>query len=59
MAWAATGIMLFAVGVLFTLTMPDNIALGIVFLSVGVVFYALSGTQRAPGDGPAPQPPRE
>lgn len=53
-AWAATGITFFAVGVAFTIVMPDNIALGITFLGVGVVFFSLAGTQRAPGDGPAP-----
>lgn len=52
MAWSASGITFFLVGVVFTLTMPDNIALGITFLAVGVVFFSLAGTQRAPGDGP-------
>ncbi len=52
MAWGATGITFFMVGVVFTLTMPDNIALGITFLALGVVFFTLAGTQRAPGDGP-------
>lgn len=51
-AWMASGITFFAVGVVFTLTMPDNIALGITFLSLGVVFFSLAGSQRAPGDGP-------
>lgn len=52
MAWGASGITFFMVGVVFTLTMPDNIALGITFLALGVVFFTLAGTQRAPGDGP-------
>lgn len=52
MAWSASGITFFLVGVVFTLTMPDNIALGITFLAVGVVFFSLAGTQRAPGNGP-------
>ncbi|MBA4247267.1 MAG: hypothetical protein C0444_03105 [Microbacterium sp.] len=43
-AWMATGITFFAVGVVFTIVMPDNIALGITFLGVGVVFYSLAGT---------------
>jgi hypothetical protein len=43
-AWMAVGITFFAVGVVFTIVMPDNIALGITFLAVGVVFYSLAGT---------------
>jgi hypothetical protein len=43
-AWMALGITFFAVGVVFTIVMPDNIALGITFLGVGVVFYSLAGT---------------
>lgn len=43
-AWMATGITFFAVGVVFTIVMPDNIALGITFLGVGVVFYSLAGS---------------
>ena len=51
-AWVASGLTFFLVGVVFTLTMPDNVALGITFLGLGVVFFSLSATQRAPGDGP-------
>lgn len=50
-AWSASGITFFMVGVVFTLTMPDNIALGITFLALGVVFFSLSAGPRAPGDG--------
>lgn len=42
-AWGATGITFFMVGVVFSLTMPDNIALGITFLALGVVFFSLAG----------------
>lgn len=56
MAWGSTGITFFMIGVVFTLTMPDNIALGITFLGLGVVFFTLAGTQRAPGDGPGAGP---
>lgn len=52
----ASGITFFSVGVVFTLTMPDNIALGITFLGLGVVFFSLAGSQRAPGDGPGAPP---
>lgn len=55
-AWMASGITLFAVGVVFSLTMPDNIALGITFLGLGVVFFSLAGSKRAPGDGPGESP---
>jgi hypothetical protein len=58
-AWVASGITFFMVGVVFTLTMPDNFALGITFLSLGVVFFSLSATQRAPGDGPEPDAPAD
>ena len=51
-AWVASGITFFMVGVVFSLTMPENFALGITFLALGVVFFSLSATQRAPGDGP-------
>ena len=51
-AWISSGITFFTVGVVFTLTMPGNIALGITFLGLGVVFFSLAGTRRAPGDGP-------
>lgn len=51
-AWSASGITFFLVGVVFTLTMPDNIALGITFLAIGVVFFTLAGSPRSPGDGP-------
>ena len=50
-AWAASGLTFFIVGVAFTLTMPDNFAIGITFLALGVVFFSLSATQRATGDG--------
>lgn len=53
-AWSASGLTFFLVGVVFTLTMPDNIALGITFLALGVVFFSLSAGRRAPGDGPEP-----
>ncbi|MFN4001506.1 hypothetical protein [Microcella sp.] len=53
-AWMASGITFFSVGVVFTVTMPDNIALGITFLGLGVVFFSLAGSGRAPGDGAAP-----
>jgi len=43
----ASGITFFAVGVVFSLTMPDNIALGITFLGLGVVFFSLAGTGAA------------
>lgn len=56
MAWGSTGITFFMIGVVFTLTMPDNIALGISFLALGVVFFTLAGTSRAPGDGPGAGP---
>ena len=46
-AWMAVGITFFAVGVVFTIVMPDNIALGITFLGVGVVFFSLAGTNKA------------
>lgn len=52
----ASGITFFSVGVVFTLTMPDNIALGITFLGLGVVFFSLAGSGRAPGDGPGSSP---
>jgi uncharacterized RDD family membrane protein YckC len=55
-AWMASGFTFFAVGVLFSLTMPDNIALGITFLGLGVVFFSLAGSKRAPGDGPGESP---
>ncbi|MDO9590949.1 MAG: hypothetical protein Q7J04_07395 [Microcella sp.] len=51
-AWIASGLTFFLVGVIFTLTMPDSFAIGITFLGLGVVFFSLSATQRAPGDGP-------
>ncbi len=51
-AWSASGFTFFLVGVVFTLTMPDNFALGITFLALGVVFFSLSAGRRAPGDGP-------
>lgn len=47
-AWMGSGIAFFTVGVVFTLTMPDNVALGIAFLALGVVFFSLSST---PGGG--------
>jgi len=47
-AWTGSGIAFFTVGVVFTLTMPDNVALGIAFLALGVVFFSLSST---PGGG--------
>lgn len=47
-AWMATGITFFVVGVVFTIVMPDNIALGITFLGVGVVFYSLAGSAKTP-----------
>lgn len=55
----ASGITFFSVGVVFTVTMPDNIALGITFLGLGVVFFSLAGSGRAPGDGAGapPNPP--
>lgn len=56
LAWSSTGITFFMVGVVFTVTMPDNIALGITFLAVGVVFFSLAGSPRAPGDGPGASP---
>ncbi|MDX2025808.1 hypothetical protein [Microcella sp.] len=46
-AWMATGITFFSVGVVFTVVMPDNIALGITFLGLGVVFFSLAGTTKA------------
>lgn len=55
-AWMSTGITFFSVGVVFTLTMPDNIALGITFLGLGVVFFSLAGSRRAPGNGAASPP---
>ena len=30
----------------FTVVMPDNIALGITFLGLGVVFFSLAGTNK-------------
>lgn len=52
----ASGITFFSVGVVFTVTMPDNIALGITFLGLGVVFFSLAGAGRAPGDGAGAPP---
>jgi hypothetical protein len=56
----ATGITFFAVGVVFTITMPDNIALGITFLGLGVVFFSLAGSgANAAGSEAAPAVPVE
>lgn len=46
--WMILGITFFAVGVTFTIVMPDNIALGVTFLGVGVVFYSLAGSAKTP-----------
>lgn len=45
-AWMASGLAFFAVGVAFSITMPDNIAMGITFLALGVVFFSLAGAGR-------------
>jgi hypothetical protein len=50
--WMATGVSIFGTGLIFTIAMPDNFVLGITFLGVGVVFFSLAGSKRAPGDGP-------
>ena len=52
----ASGITFFMVGVLFTFVMPDNFAIGITLLGLGVVFFSLAGTRRAPSDGPSDGP---
>jgi hypothetical protein len=52
-AWMSSGVSFFAFGVMFTIAMPDNFVMGISLLALGVVFFTLAGTKRAPGDGPA------
>ena len=42
--WMIAGISFFVAGVVFTFVTPDNIALGISFLGLGVVFFSLSST---------------
>jgi hypothetical protein len=55
-AWVSSGVSFFAFGVMFTIAMPDNFVMGISLLALGVVFFTLAGTKRAPGDGPGDRP---
>ncbi|UYN84482.1 MAG: hypothetical protein KIT89_04630 [Microcella sp.] len=48
LALMSLGLTFFIVGVVFSLTMPDNIALGITFLALGVVFFTISGRKQPP-----------
>ena len=48
LAWMVSGLVFFIVGVVLSLVQPDNIAVGIVFLAVGVVFFSLSGRKQPP-----------
>lgn len=48
LAFMSLGLTFFIVGVVFSLTMPDNIALGITFLALGVVFFTMSGRKQPP-----------
>jgi uncharacterized membrane protein len=45
--WMAIGVTLFAAGVVFTLTMPDNFVVGIILLGLGVLFFSFSGSSRS------------
>jgi hypothetical protein len=55
----SSGVSFFAFGVMFTIAMPDNFVMGISLLALGVVFFTLAGTKRAPGDGPGDGPAEE
>lgn len=46
-AWMVSGLAFFIVGVILTLTDPDNVVFGVTFLALGVVFYSLSGMTRS------------
>lgn len=46
LALMASGLAFFVTGVAFTVAMPDNFAIGITFLVLGVVFYSIAGTAR-------------
>lgn len=52
-AWMAGGITVFAIGVVFTLTMPDNVALDITALGLGVVLFSVAGARRSRGSSVA------
>lgn len=50
-ALLAIGITFFGIGVVFTLVIPDNIALGITFLLVGFVLFWAGGMPKPPASG--------
>lgn len=60
-AWMAIGLACFLLGVAVTIVAPDNLALGIALLGVGVVLYTIPG-MRKPSTSlnePPPEQPSE